>query len=432
MSFLDEVSGLLTGGQSDKANAATQAALSSAENLSGPSAQQLQVQLQQEVQAGTITPEQYQAILQDPNALASVASSINPAYTQATNTALSQLQNVASSNGMTPQFQNQLNQANQSTNANLQGQYGAIQQAAQQQGAGGSGVSTAAKLSAAQGAANGNNMAGEQAASNAQQNALNAIQASANLGQQAQGQAYNQGATTAAAQNSINQFNTQNKNNSAVYNTGAANQAQAMNLQNAQNIANANTGIANSQNAYNAQTPETVFGNQATAAGLVNNAANTEAKQANTSGSNSQSLLSGGLGALGSIGGSSGGAFDASAFASGLPWSDEKLKDNIKPFDAGEFLDHMTSKKWNYKPETGLSNNQHVGPMAQDLEKSSAGKQLVQDTPMGKKIDYANAGGHIFSALANIHQRVKGLEESSSSTGAKFDDKQDNKKFGKL
>lgn len=441
MSLLDSLTGLLTGGQSSKESDNLDAANAAAQNLVAPTAQQLQVALQQEVSAGTITPAQYQAIMQDPNAMQNILSQINPAYTQAQNTALSQLQNVASSNGMTPQFQNQLNLANQSTNANLQGQYGAIQQQAQQQGVGGSGSVIANKLSALQAGANSNNLAGEQAASNAQSNALQAMYGAGNLGQSAQAQAFGEQSNIAQAQNAINQFNAQNKNASALYNTGAANQAQYANLQNQQNINNANTGIANTESLYNAATPQTAYSDSLNRANLIGQTAANTAKSYNSLGlqnmNTGSSFLSAAKDAYKSLqkewgsGDDSGGGgdddygddyFDDS-------YSDERLKKNITKFNTDDFLNHITGYKYNYKSDANLGHDNHSGPMAQDFEKSAEGKQLVQNTPMGKKVNYSKAGGHIFSALADIHKRVKSLEGSGK---VNMDDKIDNQKFGKL
>jgi len=48
--------------------------------------------------------------------------------------------------------------------------------------------------------------------------------------------------------------------------------------------------------------------------------------------------------------------------------------------------------------------------MAQDLEKSKAGKQLVAQTPAGKIVDYSKAGPIFAAALADINRRLGKVE----------------------
>lgn len=95
--------------------------------------------------------------------------------------------------------------------------------------------------------------------------------------------------------------------------------------------------------------------------------------------------------------------------------SDINLKKNISP-GSGEvesFLDALNSYKYEYKDENapGSDAGMFVGVMAQDLEKSPMGASFVKDTPDGKMVDYGHGLAAILASQANIHDRLKQLEE---------------------
>lgn len=104
------------------------------------------------------------------------------------------------------------------------------------------------------------------------------------------------------------------------------------------------------------------------------------------------------LGALGTLG--------AAIF------SDERLKTDIKDGaeDIHDFLEALGSHKYKYKnPEHGEKT--YYSPMAQELEKSEIGSSMVIDTPEGKAVDYRRGLGAILAAQADMHKRIKELEE---------------------
>jgi len=49
--------------------------------------------------------------------------------------------------------------------------------------------------------------------------------------------------------------------------------------------------------------------------------------------------------------------------------------------------------------------------MAQDLEKTPMGASFVKDTPRGKQVDYGHGLAAILASQANIHDRLRNLEE---------------------
>lgn len=88
--------------------------------------------------------------------------------------------------------------------------------------------------------------------------------------------------------------------------------------------------------------------------------------------------------------------------------SDRKLKKNIKRNEkpAKEFLNALKNYDFHYKSQR--FGDKHYGVIAQDLEKTRAGRQMVSNTPAGKVI-HANPGP-ILAALASIHRRQEELE----------------------
>lgn len=242
---------------SDKADRLRQQAVDAFNSIKTPQLSDLQVQLDKEVSAGTLTPEQAEAQLLNSNAFNQIAT--DPSLTGAAKQALTQLQQIGTQGGMTAIDKAQLQDITNATNQLAQSRNAAVLQNARERGIGGSGLELANTLSNEQAAADRASAAGTTVAANAQQRALQAIQAAGGLGQSLESQAYGEQANKAAAQNAINQFNAQTANATNLYNVGTANQAQAQNLANAQNIANTNTGIANANKEYNAAQNQTVY-----------------------------------------------------------------------------------------------------------------------------------------------------------------------------
>jgi len=94
--------------------------------------------------------------------------------------------------------------------------------------------------------------------------------------------------------------------------------------------------------------------------------------------------------------------------------SDIRAKTNISP-GSGEvesFLDALNSYKYEYKDPSGSDEaGMFLGVMAQDLEKSPMGASFVKDTPKGKMVDYGHGLAAILASQANIHDRLRTLEE---------------------
>jgi hypothetical protein len=98
--------------------------------------------------------------------------------------------------------------------------------------------------------------------------------------------------------------------------------------------------------------------------------------------------------------------------------SDERTKDH----DGGSFgneADHFLAalhpytykyKHPSYEPTSSPTGGQYLGVMAQDVERTPVGPQIVKDTPRGKMLE----GGALMSALAagvgRLHERLSALE----------------------
>lgn len=198
--------------------------------------------------------------------------------------ALSSLQNIANSGGLTDADKANLSQIQGQIAQQNRGNTDAIMNSVNARGMGGSGTELLAKMQSGQNATQNAYQNGLTVAGQAQQNALNAIASSGNLAGNIRNQDYQEQSNKAAAQDAINRFNAQNSTSANAANASAANNfatsraagglsaqnsnnANAMqvgqyNLNNAQNISNANSGLMNQQAQQQAALPQQTFQNQ--------------------------------------------------------------------------------------------------------------------------------------------------------------------------
>lgn len=129
--------------------------------------------------------------------------------------------------------------------------------------------------------------------------------------------------------------------------------------------------------------------------------------------------LGAGMGMLGGGGEGGGGLKDVASLASTFAmFSDENLKEDIKPADGKDmdkFLDAISAKEYKYKEGVsklpGAAPGERTGILAQDLEKSKVGKQLVKDTPVGKAVDIGQSVGALLASQAHLNEKIKKLEK---------------------
>lgn len=88
--------------------------------------------------------------------------------------------------------------------------------------------------------------------------------------------------------------------------------------------------------------------------------------------------------------------------------SDERVKDNIRPSEmsATQAVGAIEPVKYEYKPGYGKP-GERIGLLAQDLEKTPAGSQLVTETPYGKAMDVGGVASLALAATAENQQREK-------------------------
>lgn len=91
--------------------------------------------------------------------------------------------------------------------------------------------------------------------------------------------------------------------------------------------------------------------------------------------------------------------------------SDERAKKNIESGDSAteDMLSNLASAIFEYKNKNNGEGRQ-LGVMAQDLEKSKLGKEMVDEEDGTKYIDFKKGLSSILSAQANLHKRLSQLE----------------------
>ena len=93
-------------------------------------------------------------------------------------------------------------------------------------------------------------------------------------------------------------------------------------------------------------------------------------------------------------------------------FSDKRVKKDISKADKEieNFLNHLKAQNWTYKDQEKYGEGNHTGVMAQDLEKSSVGKQMVEEHDGVKMVNYTKGFATMMASLADINKRIKKLE----------------------
>ena len=100
-----------------------------------------------------------------------------------------------------------------------------------------------------------------------------------------------------------------------------------------------------------------------------------------------------------------------------MAMSDKKAKKNVRsakdkdlmgPKEIDGFLNDLYAYQYNYK-NAGHGTGKQVGVMAQDLEKTQLGKQMVEKTPQGKQINAAKGLGLAMASQARLNQRLNSI-----------------------
>jgi hypothetical protein len=126
----------------------------------------------------------------------------------------------------------------------------------------GSGQELAARLSSSQAATERASNESDNMSKMAQERMLQAVMGAGSMGGQIRSQDFDEASKTAAAQDIVNQFNTQNKIGVQQRNIANKNQAEQTNIANRQNLMNDNTALNNQQQQYNKELLQQKFQNE--------------------------------------------------------------------------------------------------------------------------------------------------------------------------
>lgn len=329
---------------------------------------------------------------------------MNPQLQQAQMETLGQLGEVANS-GMTAIDRARLAEIQAQQTAEQRGMRDSILSQARQRGMGGSGMELAAQLQAQQEGANRASRQGMDVAAMAQQAAREASLQRAGLAGSMEQAQFGRQAMQAQAQDAINQFNTANRNAAMERNLSTRQGLAGMNTSQRNQINQMNTQLQNQQMMHNQyQIPMARYGAQAQNAqamgGGLSNAAGMQNANANAQyGANAQ-IFGALLGAGGALGGGA------------LARSDENKKKDVSKadFEIESFLSNLVPYKFRYKNPEMDGQGQRVGIMAQDLEQSNEGDELVYDTPEGKVVDLEKAVPKILASLGYLNQKIEGMK----------------------
>lgn len=290
-SLLDPVFDVISGGKDKAATRAQADAVRQLQGLQTPAIADMRVQLEELVLQGQLTPQQAEAILQEQSGMENIAT--DPQLKNAQLQALSQLQEIGSSGGLTAMDRAQLSELTGNLANQERGQRESIMQSAQQRGMGGSGLALAQQMQNQQGSAQRASQQGLDIAALAQQRALESIMQSGQLGGQIRGQDFNEQAQKAQAQDMINQFNAQARQNTQNQNVDRMNQAQQYNLGQRQSVADANVATRNQQQQYNKNLYQQDFENRYKKAGGTANALQSQAQTLGQQGADRRALVGG-------------------------------------------------------------------------------------------------------------------------------------------
>lgn len=268
---------------------------------------------------------------------------------------------------------------------------------------GGSGLEAIARTQATQDATNREAQEARATAARAEQNRESAISALGELAANKQQTMYSRDMDKAQATDSVAQYNNDRLNAARQANWNRTNQVSDQNVQ-------GNNQFAQNKLAAQKDAGQLLYNAGADAENqrLQKEAADAQKKSAKKSaiGSAVGAVAGGIAGSFIAPGvGTAGGAAMGSQLGGAL-FSDEKVKKDVKPeddFKIEEFVLSLQPKSYQYKGE----NKDRHGIVAQDLEHSEIGRNMVRHTEDGTKvIDAHDAISAILQAVAHINKKV--------------------------
>jgi len=358
-----------------------------------PSPEEMYVQIQNLIQQGVITPEELDTYLLGPTGFEEI--SVDPQFLSAQIDSLNQLREISASGGLDAIDKAKIREIQDSLRATSRGNIDALGQQARERGVGGSDFELVSKQMAAQNAANQASREGTDVAAQAQQRKMDAIKSQAALGGQLQSQQYGEAANKAQAQDTIQAFNTANRQNVAATNVGARNLAQEKNVAATQRISDVNTASDNAEKLRRAGLVQQDYQNRLNKAMAVSGQYSASASGADDLSKQKAAAEMGGWNALIGAGAT-------------MVASDENLKKDIKPADKSldEFMAEINPSKFRYKQPEKHGEGERFGTMAQAIEPTEVGKTMVRNTPDGKMLDNEATISALLAAVGRLAQRL--------------------------
>lgn len=231
-----------------KQREALEAAIAQILGLAPPSIESQELDLEEYLSQGSLTPEQQQVFLQGPSAMQGVST--DPRYKEAELAVLSGLQE-RSREGITDVEKADLNALHRRAANAAKSQSESVLLDRQRRGMSGGGDELAAQLSGSQAAADQASAEGDRIASMAHQAAYQALIDSGKMASGLRDQEFDEGSKKAAADDVIASYNTKWSNAAAESNTDRRTRASEHNLSAKQTLANSNTDLRNKQQDYN-------------------------------------------------------------------------------------------------------------------------------------------------------------------------------------
>lgn len=228
--------------------------------LRPPTPEEMEVQLNELIMQGEITPEEAQAISQDPSAFLDIEQ--NPVVAKAQMQALQKLQGISDAGGLDAQGKARLMDVISDFETSARGANEAIMENAAHRGISGSGLELANRLVGTQEGATRASRNATDVAAEAERRALEAIIQTGQLSGDIRSQDYKVAADKAAAIDAINNFNVRNRQDVLNANVDRRNTAQATNLGERQRISDANTVMKNTNRIRNSDLKQADFDNK--------------------------------------------------------------------------------------------------------------------------------------------------------------------------
>ena len=347
---------------------------------------------QQDESVGDLSPEMLGALPQLQNSEMQGIQT-DPAYKNYQIAALRDLEE-RSKEGITAQDRADMARLDADVNRQNAGRIGAIKQNMAARGMGGSGNELVAELATSQEGTQRQAQAALEREAMIQNNKRAATAQLGQMGGQMQAQDFGQQSQKAQAQDAINRFNTANSVSRVTQNNQTTNDAAKANLANRQAIASRNTAGQN-------QFTQNRFDNVGGVSKLGYNSATNDinsTKQEYQNAVDSKQKKKDQLLNVGVQGASAAAMF-----------SDENVKEKISKLsdsDIDEFLESLAPKKFKYK-DPSMGEGKRVGILAQDIENTKVGKNVVKESDEGKQLDINNLIGALVASVAHLNKRTK-------------------------